>query len=92
LSPTEERFPIARNEQVRREQHEAEAESSFLRMVGEGLRDAKDNMMITEEALDKISAEMERRQAWFEERLKEEPELGQRMEELREEYEKEHPS
>jgi hypothetical protein len=43
------------------------------------------------EVLDNVIAEVDR-QAWIKERLKEEPELEQRMEELREEYEREHPS
>jgi hypothetical protein len=62
-----------------------------LGRLGEFVRELKDDAGTIDEALDKISAELDRREAWFEERLREEPELGQRLEELVDEYRRERP-
>jgi hypothetical protein len=65
--------------------------SRILRLDREELKRQAEWQMSIHEALSGV-VEAQHREAWFEERLKENPEMEQRMEELREEYEKEHPS
>jgi hypothetical protein len=81
--------------QVRRRHQEAEDRSrlvGYVEAMVEGLEGvANVSSAMSSEALDSDIAEA-KRQEWIEERLKEEPASEQRMEELNEDNEKEHPS
>jgi excisionase family DNA binding protein len=67
---------------LRREQREAEARRRVLGDIGEDLNHTSETTARSNEALDNVIAEVERREAWLKEWLKENPELAQRMEEL----------
>jgi hypothetical protein len=75
--------------QVRRRHQEAEDRSRLVGYVEAMVANVSSAM--SSEALDSDIAEA-KRQEWIEERLKEEPASEQRMEELNEDNEKEHPS
>jgi hypothetical protein len=77
----------------RQKQREDEEQSLVLSVIKESLGDTNVNIARSNEVLDNAIAEAERwekQEAWLKERLKENPELEQRMEELWEEYEREH--
>jgi excisionase family DNA binding protein len=67
---------------LRREQLEAEARRRVLGDIGEDLNHTSETTARSNEVLDNVIAEVERREAWLKEWLKENPELAQRMEEL----------